>query len=247
MTTQSQTSSDAADDRRRLSQFLNALSDTLELILYQRPDLFGLHGGAFQALWPGVRERFQAVQDALNPDRDQPANLKELPDRLADHGLTGEELSLKLNIFSSLLLAFLDELERREDAEAFWKTWDARLEVPEPTGGVLRRAIRGRVRAALAATRRILKGGLRQVLGAADVVLDSLGDALSFIPGPKAAAAAIKEFKDAADAVLVEPDEAERPPRRTVWREPKPSPTGEPTFATLRQSASELTSSPRRQ
>jgi hypothetical protein len=232
----------------RLSQFLNALRDTLELILYQRPDLFGLHGGAFQALWPGVRERFKAVQDdALKPDQQLPTNLKELPDRLADHGLTGEELTLKLNIFSSLLLAFLDELERREDAEAFWKTWDARLEVPEPTGGVLRRAIRGRVRAALATTRRIMKGGLRQVLGAADVVLGSLGDALSFIPGPNAAAAAIKEFKDAADAVLVEPDEAERPSRRTVWREPEPSPTGVPTFATLRQSASALSSSPRRQ
>lgn len=236
-------------DKRRLVEFVGALSETLEVALFERPDLFGSHAGPFHAVWPQIRERFHPIEEPLQGrHRGKPLTDEERSDldaRLRDHGLTGAELSLKLDIFSSLLLAFLDELERRDTAEEYWKTWAARLERPEPSGGVLRRAAVGRVRGVLAGARRVLKGGLRQVLGAGDMVFESLGDALSFLPGPKAAAAGVKEFKDAADVVLTQPDEAELPPRRRVR---PPTPQGEqpgvPKSEALRRRATGLRSSP---
>lgn len=233
------------DDRRRLASFLDALRELLEVSLYQFPELFGQHTAAFQAQWPAVRDRFLTVNNALLPLNEVPSRDRgRLAKQLEDHGLTDGELTLKLDVFSNSLLMFLDEVDRREDAEVYWKAWAARLEGPEPTGGVLRRAVVRRIRGVLAGTRRVLRGGLRQVLGAADVLLESVGDAVSFLPGPKAAAAGIKEFKEAAEVVLTEPEEAERAARRSQQGASGSKP---PTLATLRWSASQLNSVTRQQ
>jgi hypothetical protein len=244
MTPQDRRDVELERDKRRLVAFVDVLHETLDAVLFERPDLFGPHAAALQAAWPAMRKRFDVVKQPLYGRVDRrPLTAKQqevLDSGLRGHGLTGVELTLKLDVFSDALFTFLDELDRRDAAAEYWKTWAVRLESPEPTGGPLRRMVVRRTRAVLDGARRVLKRGLRQVLGAADMVFESLGDVLSFLPGPKAASAAIREFKDAADVILTERDEAERPARRRGTSAPDGDDTDVSKIDMLRSSATRL-------
>ena len=70
------------------------------------------------------------------------------------------------------------------------------------------------------AGRRLLKRRLGRALEAGDVVIDSIGQALNFIPGVGAAAGGIGEFKDAGRVALGETDDGRTQTATLIGEEP---------------------------
>lgn len=205
--------------KAELSRFLIELEDLLEGALEDYPELFGAHSARLQAAWPEAKARSEVVRSALAgqlPD-DKKLTAKqssELDERLTQHGLTGEQLALKLELFRSAAVDFLEELPRQAEAEAFWSTWIVRFRGSSLLERILRSRFARRLKELRAAGRALSRGLLKRPLDIANVVVDSLALALAFLPGVGMAAGAFGEFKKAAELSLGEPDEDERPKRR---------------------------------
>ncbi len=208
----------ALDARNDLKAFLGELQDLLAGCITERPELFRRGVDDLGRAWARIEPRFGSVglaldrKDASGKDLSK-ARSDKLDRELEQHGLAGEELALKLNLFRRLAADFLDELAAQDEAEEFWSTWVVRLRGSSRFERFLSARLVRRLESLRRAGRRIVRGRLKQALDAANVVLGSLGPALAFLPGVGAAVGGIGEFKDAMEVVLAEPDEAEKPPR----------------------------------
>jgi hypothetical protein len=203
---------------RDLKAFLDALRELLQGCIEERPELLGRSAADLRLAWIEAQPRFQAVSRALERQdaagRSLSAQRKARLDReLVEHGLTGDELALKLGLFRRLVREFLDELAAQDQAVDYWRTWIVRLRGSSRLERFLASQVVRRVESLLRASPRFARGRLKRVLDAADVVLGSLGQALSFLPGVGAAVGGIAEIKDALKVIVDEPAEAERPPR----------------------------------
>ena len=205
--------------KTELRRFLADLEDLLEGSLVEYPELFGVNASRLAEVWPEVKAQSEVVKTALvgtGPDGKKltPEETADLDDRLSQHGLTGDQLALKLAIFRSAAADFLAETAPQAEAEAFWRTWIVRLRGSSLLESALRSSLVRRLERLTKAGRELLSGRLKRALDAANVIVDSLALALSFLPGVGLAAGAFGEFKKAADVALGEPDDAEKPKRR---------------------------------
>jgi hypothetical protein len=194
--------------------------------LVERPDLLG--EARLGETWSVTEARFAHLKSVLagrsgvEKKELSQQRLNRVDRELAAHGLTGVELELKLVLFRGLVNDFLDELAAQEDAERYWAAWIVRFRGSSWWERVVASRLVQRIESLRREGRRVVRGRLKLGLDAGAVVLGSLGQALSFLPGVGAAVGGITELKSALDVSLSEPDIAEKPPRR-----PPPAPTDE--------------------
>jgi hypothetical protein len=217
---------DAAQARRQLSLFLSDLEDLLDTLLRDRPELIGYAHGAMASAWVEVKPRFQVVNRELfrvtygeTADQEESSLPRpaEVDAHLREHGLTGVQLELKLDQYGAAAAALIEELASADEAERYWQQWLGRLRGSRAAGWVKRR-----LQAVRAIGRRSLQSKFGRLFRIANNILDSLGDALNFVPGVGAAAKGIKEFKDALEVAVEEPDERPKSrDREATWRSRK--------------------------
>jgi hypothetical protein len=216
--------------RGELRDFLDELRDLLEGTLTDHTVLFGSHASALTRAWARVSARFQVIEYALEGKTESGKSLArekraQIDRELEQHGLTGPELALKLEVFRSAVIEYLDEVDQQDEAERYWRTWEVRLRGSDWIDRLLHsRAVR-RLANVRDAGRALLKRRLGRALEAGDVALDSLGQALDFIPGVGAAAAGIGEFKDATRVALGEPDDGGTETPTLTGEEPSAPPS----------------------
>jgi hypothetical protein len=210
---------EAEEAKEQLRLFLDDLRDLLYGCLIERPELLEVEA-RFGESWSATEARFAHVRSVLEGrsgvDEKEltPQRLKKVEDELAAHGLTGAELELKLALFRGLLNDFLDELAAQDDAERYWAAWIVRFRGSSWWERVVASRLVQRIESLRREGRSVVRGRLKLGLDAGALVLGSLGQALSFLPGVGAAVGGIRELKEALDVSLSEPDSAEKPPRR---------------------------------
>jgi hypothetical protein len=196
-------------------------------MVHEYQGLLGAHAGGFATAWTDVRQQFATLRAKALPSEE-----------LEAHGLTGPSLALKLQLFESSVDDFLEELDQQEDAERYWRAWESRLRGSGWFDRLMHGWVERRREDVKRAGRNLLKGRLAKVLDTADVILDSLGQA---VPVVGAAAGFISEFKDAGLVALGGPEEIDRlsrtPHESYAERGEGPEPTkpaGEPRTASGR-------------
>jgi hypothetical protein len=240
----------ALDAREDLRQFLGELRDLLHGCLTERSELFGRGEADLGRAWVTVLPRFADVDRALEAkdakgESLSAARVTRLNRELEEHGLTGEELALKLNLFRRLLVDFLDELVRQDEAEGFWDAWVTRFRGSSWLERFLASRFAQRVQSLRKAGRRMARGSVKLALDAADVVLGSLGQALSFLPGVGAALGGIGEFKDATIVALGRARRRREAAAPSASAGPEPERSGVPARPAAPEVLSPLVSSAR--
>jgi hypothetical protein len=209
---------DAAQARTELSDFLDDLERLVDTLLRDRPELIGYAHGAVASAWVEVQPRFDEVRRELGRTTPEPKGPSlpqptEVEARLREHGLTGAQLELKLHQYGAVAAALIEELAGVDEAERYWHQWLRRLRGSRAAGWVKRR-----LETVRAIGRRSLQSTFGRLCRIANNILDSLGDALSFVPGVGAAVKAIQEFKDALEVAVEEPEERPKPrDRDATW------------------------------
>lgn len=196
----------AAAARERLVEFLEEFRELLDGLLHERPDWFGYRHATLVDLWDAeVKALIETVTNELRRTPPQPAPQDFPPEAVDDalhaHGLTGNQLEVKLAPLHPALAALFDEMDSTDEAEAFWNRWLSRLR-----GSRAARLIQSQLGRVRSAGRHAVRSKLGRVLRIADKILDSLGEALAFIPGVGSAVSATREFKEALEVVIEEPD-----------------------------------------
>jgi hypothetical protein len=182
------------EDRVALVDFVDSLHALLARAL-ERPALFTGYNRELRAAWPQIEPLFDVIADAI----------RELPDdhqELAMHGLTGDELTLKLKVYNEARDAFVESLARFDRG-----FWGALKPVPyvtlEPSYPLIDWHPGFLSRVAGAHPMRVLKGALSPAFKIGDKILESVGEAIS-VANPVAAVAisAATEFKGAVETIV---------------------------------------------
>ena len=184
------------DDVRRIVQFLDELKRLLGTTVTVRRDLFGEHHDSLEAAWATVEPRFDTVQAGL-----ELAGAQTNGEAFEARGLTGHELTLKLELFQAAKDDFERFVDAQDDVHRVRRTSDAVARVFRPLRVVpwVWRGVEERLR-------KFAKSALGRALEIADVPLGSLGKALDVALGTApgvatiygAAVEGIAEFKDSA-------------------------------------------------
>jgi hypothetical protein len=172
-------------DLNRLAEFVQNL-ESLLLELLERPSLLAPYARELRASWEPNRRRLARIRESLESRGTDPAGL-------AEHGLAGDELGLKLVVFDDAAWTLRDRL-RRLDAR-FPALVHPAPHVPLDSPVEEREKVPWRRRF----RRRGLKKAAAHALAVGDVVLESVGAAVPHVALPAAGAG---EFKQLVERVV---------------------------------------------
>jgi hypothetical protein len=172
-------------DLNRLATFVGDLERLLVLLL-ERPLLLAPYARELRANWEPSRSRLERVRDAL---ASREADLE----RLTEHGLTGDELALKLLLFDDAVATLSTRLRRL----------DARMPAAVHPAPHLSLEATAEARETVPRHRRFgrksLKRAATEALAVGDVIFESIGSAVPHVAVPAAGAG---EFKQLVERVV---------------------------------------------